>query len=115
MITASEPKRAFPAEIEPIEPTINPQCCGEPSWSSRQVAQPLNLTVLLHDRDAVARLERSDEDASPNPRYLARDVQHVCAAVDEVHIGLPALEKERLIPRRDPAIGVSGGVADDIL
>ena len=67
VITASEPKRAFPAEIEPIEPTINPQCCGEPSWSSRQVAQPLNLTVLLHDRDAVARLERSDEDASPIP------------------------------------------------
>jgi hypothetical protein len=50
---------------------INPQCRGEPSWSSRQVAQPLDLTISLHDRDAVARLKRPDEDPSPNPRYLA--------------------------------------------
>jgi len=73
------------------------------------------LTISLHDRDAVAGLKGPDEGPGPNTRYLARDVQHVCAAVDEVHIGMPALEKERLIPRRDPAIGVSGGVADDIL
>ena len=49
--TASEPWRAFSAQIEPIKPTINPQCRCEPSWSPRQVAQPLDLTISLHDRD----------------------------------------------------------------
>ena len=71
VITACEPKRAFLAKIKPIQPAINPQRRGEPSWPSRQVAQRLDLTILLHDRDAVARLERPDEDPSPNPRYLA--------------------------------------------
>jgi hypothetical protein len=57
--------------IEPIEPTINPQCRGEPTWSSRQVAQPLNLMISLHDRYAVARLKRPAENPSPNFRQLA--------------------------------------------
>ena len=43
--TASEPKRAFSAKIEPIEATINPQRRGEPSWSSRQVAQALDAAI----------------------------------------------------------------------
>src|SRR5208283_2235293 len=33
VVTASEPKKALLAKIEPIEPTINPQRRGEPSWS----------------------------------------------------------------------------------
>ena len=110
----SEPQRAFSAKIQPIETAINPQRRGEPSWSSRQVAQPLNLAISLHDRYAVARLERPDEDPSPNPCYLARDVQHVGAAVGKIDIGVPALEKKRPVTRRHPAIGVPGGVADDI-
>ena len=44
-VTASEPQRAFSAKIEPIEPTINPQRRGEPSWSSRQVAQALDAAI----------------------------------------------------------------------
>ena len=35
VVPASEPQRAFSAKIEPIEPTIDPQRCCEPSWSSR--------------------------------------------------------------------------------
>jgi hypothetical protein len=34
--------------------------------------------------------------------------------VGEIGIGVSALEKQRTITRRYPAIGVSGGVADDI-
>ena len=54
VITASEPQKAFSAHLT----TINPQRCGEPSWSSRQVAQPLDLTILLHDQDAWRAFER---------------------------------------------------------
>jgi hypothetical protein len=72
------------------------------------------LTISLHDRDAVARLERPDEDPSPNPRCLARDVQHVCGAIDEVYVAMPTLEKERTITRGHPAVGMPRGVADDI-
>src|SRR5215471_18990644 len=71
VITASEPERAFSAKVEPIQPTINPQRRGEPSWSPRQVAQPCDVPISLHNRDAIARLKRPDEDARPNPRYLA--------------------------------------------
>jgi hypothetical protein len=35
----------IPAKIEPIKPTINPQRRGEPSWSSRQVAQARNTAI----------------------------------------------------------------------
>jgi hypothetical protein len=45
VVTASEPERTFAAKIEPIEPTINPQRRGEPSWSSRQVAQALDAAI----------------------------------------------------------------------
>jgi hypothetical protein len=72
------------------------------------------LAISLHYRDAVARLERPDEDPSANPRYLARNVQHVCAAIDEVYVGVPALEKERPVTRGHPAVGVPRGVANDI-
>ena len=44
---------------------------GRRNIQASRVAQPLDLTISLHDRDAVARRERPDEDASPNPRYLA--------------------------------------------
>ena len=71
VITASEPQRTFSAKINPVKPTVNPQRRGESSWSSRQIAKPLNLTISLHDRDAVTRLKRPDEDPSPNLRYLA--------------------------------------------
>jgi len=71
VIPASEPQRAFSAQIEPIQPMINPQRRGDPSWPSRQVAEPLDLTISLHNRDAVARLKRPDEDPSPDPGYLA--------------------------------------------
>jgi len=45
VVTASEPSRAFSAKIKSIEPTINPQRRGEPSWSSRQVAQALDAAI----------------------------------------------------------------------
>jgi hypothetical protein len=45
VIAASEPQRAFSAKVEPIEPTIDPQRRGEPSWSSRQVAQALDAAI----------------------------------------------------------------------
>ena len=44
-VTVAEPEGTRSAEIEPIEPTIDPQRCGEPSWSARQVAQVLNATI----------------------------------------------------------------------
>jgi hypothetical protein len=56
VIAVSEPQRAFSAKIEPIQPTIDLQRRGEPSWPARQVAQPLDVTNSLHDRDALARL-----------------------------------------------------------
>ena len=37
LVIMSEPQWTFSAKIEPIEPTINPQRRGEPSWSSRRV------------------------------------------------------------------------------
>src|SRR5271166_2904049 len=105
---------AFSAKIEPIEPTINPQRRGEPSWSSRQVAQALDAAILPHDRDAFERLERPDQDAGSDPGHLARDIQHVSAAVGEINIGVPPLEKQRTITPSHPPVGMPGGVADDI-
>ncbi|MER8517209.1 hypothetical protein NKH47_30410 [Mesorhizobium sp. M1060] len=35
-------------------------------------------------------------------------------AVGEIDIGMPALEEQRAVARRHPAIAVAGGVADDI-
>ena len=63
----AEPQRAFPAKIEPVEPTIDPQRLGEPSRSSRQVAQALDAAIEPHDRDPFERLERPDQDAGADP------------------------------------------------
>jgi hypothetical protein len=71
---------AFPAKIEPVELTINPQRRGEPSRSSRQVAHAVDAAIQPHDRDAFERLERPDQDAGSDAWHLTRDVQHVGAA-----------------------------------
>ena len=71
VVTVSEPQRALLAKIEPIEPAINPQRGGEPSWPSRQIAHALDAAILPHDRDAFERLESPDQDAGSDPGFLA--------------------------------------------
>jgi hypothetical protein len=51
--------------------TIDSQRRGEPSWSSRQVAQALDAAVQPQDQHAFERLERPDQDARSNPGRLA--------------------------------------------
>ena len=67
VVVLREPQRACPAKIEPVKRTIDPERLGEPSWSSRQVTQALGSTIALHDRDALERLERPDQDAGATP------------------------------------------------
>ena len=45
VLTASEPQRAFAAQVEPVEPTIDPQRRGQPARPSRQVAQALDAAI----------------------------------------------------------------------
>ena len=76
-VTLSQPQKTFSAQIESVEPTINPQRRSEPPGSARQIAQTLDATIEPHDRDAFERLKRPDEDAGSDPGHLARYIQHV--------------------------------------
>src|SRR5690242_15845555 len=45
-------ERAIPAQIESVEPAVDPHRLGETSGSTRQIAQALSAAVFLHDVDA---------------------------------------------------------------
>ncbi len=45
MVIACQPKRTFSAKIESIASTIDPQCRGEPSWSSCQIAHAVDAAI----------------------------------------------------------------------
>ena len=114
LVVGSEPERAFPAKVEAIQRAVDPQGGGEPPGSARQIAEALDAAPLPHDRNAVQRLQRPDQDTGADARRLARHVQHEGGAVGQVDIGVAALEKQRAVARGHPAIGVPGGVAHDI-
>src|SRR5208282_5017244 len=110
----SEPQRAGPTEVDPVQPAIDPQGFAQPSRAPRQVSQTLGGAIPLHDRDAKGWLDRPDQDARAHAGRLARDVQHERDAIGEIDICVPALEEKRAIARGDAAVGVTGGVADAV-
>ena len=67
-----------------------------------------------HQRDAFERLQRPQQHARAHAFALGADVERVPAAVDEIHIGVAAVEKQRAVARRRAAVGVPGRVADDV-
>src|ERR1700712_395465 len=66
-----QPKWSFAAEINPIKPAIDAQCCSQAARSARQVAQALDAAIEPHDRDAFKRLKGPDQDACADPSRLA--------------------------------------------
>ena len=110
----SEPQRTGLTKVDPVQSAIDLQGCAQPSRAPRQVAQPLDAAISLHDRDAIGGLDRPDQDARAHAWRLAGDVEHERDAIGEIDIGMPALEKKHPITRGDATIGMTRGVADDI-
>src|ERR1700683_2764278 len=70
--------------------------------------------MALHPLDSFERLQTAQEDSFADTFALAGNVEHVVTAVDEVHVGVSAVEKKRFVTRREAAKSVRGCVTDDI-
>jgi hypothetical protein len=64
--------------------------------------------------DSIERLDSAQQDAGPHPANFARDVHQEMQAIGTINIRVPTIEKQRLVSRCDPSIGMSRGVAHDV-
>src|SRR5580704_17932279 len=72
------------------------------------------MAMALHPLDSFQRLHSAQEDSFADTFALAGNVEHVVTAVDEVHVGMSAVEKKGFVTRREAAKSVRGCVAEDI-
>jgi len=110
----TQPQRPVRAQIEPVVAAIDVHRDGEPAWPTREIPQAIRAAPDLHERNALERLERSDQNPGPDSAGFARDIEQVPHAVIEVYVGMSALEKQRAIACRRSAEGMAGCIADHI-
>ena len=115
LTVGSEPQRAGPAEVDPVQPAIDLKRFAQPSRAPRQISQarstPRFRSMIATPMVGSIALIRTP---APMPSRLARDVEHERDAIGEIDIGVPALEEKRAVARGDAAIGVTRGIADPV-
>src|SRR5262249_39952511 len=110
----AEPQRIAGEEIDAVEAGIDAEGGGEPAGTAGEVAWPVGTAAACHQADAVERLDGAQQGARPDAGLLARDVEGEPAAIDEIDIGVAAVEKERAVAARLTAEGMAARIADDI-
>jgi hypothetical protein len=114
LTVGSYPQRTGLAQVDPVQPAINPQGHGQPPWPPTEISQRGGFAVLLHERDAIDGLDGPDQHTRSDAGRFARHVQHERDAVGEINISVPVREEKCPVARGHAAIGVTGGVADRI-
>ena len=70
--------------------------------------------MALHRPQALQRLERAQQDARSNPWRLTADIDGEPAAIDEINVGVSALQKQRVVAPRAAAERMCRRVADNV-
>ena len=91
---------AAAAKVHAIQVPRDVQGGGETSGATRNVLHPYPGSPARHQVHAFQRLQRAQQHARSDPGASRRDIQGIPAAVDEIYIGMPALEEELCIARR---------------
>jgi hypothetical protein len=112
--SSPEPQHATANQIHSVQPPIHLKRLRQPSRSPRQILQADGRAVPLHSRYAFNRLNRAQQNSFSNPLPLPGNIQHEMIAVTEIHIRMPALQKQRPIPRRQSAKSVRRSVAGHV-
>src|SRR5206468_5673066 len=82
--------------------------------TARQILCVLRSAPRFHERNTVAGDEGAKQYAGPDAAALGADVAGVPATVDEVDVGVAALEEQRPVARGLAPEGVGSGVAYEI-
>jgi len=82
--------------------------------SAGEVLKPYAATVPGHQGHAFERLESPQQHAGAGPGTARGDVEGEPAAVDEVDVGMPALEEQRRIAGGLALVGMAAGIAHDV-
>jgi hypothetical protein len=110
-----EPDRACTgAEVNAIEALVYFQRLGKTPRAAGEIEQARYASVMLHPRNPVERLERSDQDSRADAGNFTRYVEEPARSVRESHVRGAASEKKRIICGRVAGKGVPGGVAHRI-
>src|SRR5262245_22626242 len=107
----SQPQFTRGAEVDAVALPIDGQRHREPAWAPGKIAEAAGAAPKRHQVDPVKRFERAQENAGPDARGLARDIAHIRGSIDEIDIGMTALEIERAIAPCGPTKGVAAGIA----
>jgi hypothetical protein len=70
--------------------------------------------MALHRSQSLQRLEGAKQDSRPYPRRFTADVEGEPTAVDEIDVGVPTLQKQRVVSRRTAAKRMRRGIADNV-
>src|SRR5439155_15994181 len=79
-----------------------------------EVEHALCSAMPLHRPQAFQRLERTQQDARSYAWRFATDVDREPAAVDEINIGVSALQKQRVVASRAAAERMRRRIADNV-
>jgi hypothetical protein len=107
----AQPELTGGAQVEPVVGAVDLKSGGEPSRAPCEIEKPSGLAVSLHERDAVKRFGRADEDRRGYAGRFADDIEHKVRAIVEENVDVAWSEIHRANPRCWAAKMVSGGVA----
>ena len=100
------------AQVDSVKPLIDAHRLSETPRPSGEVAKSANSAARAHERDALERLDRTQQDSGADSSALAGDVEHPRRTVREVDVGMAPFEKQRALGRRLATIGVARRIAD---
>src|SRR5262245_7060857 len=98
-------------QVEPVEAIIDPEGGGEAAGATGEVAGTRGAAAAGHQRQTFQRLDGAQQNAGADAGMFARHVEAEPAAIDEVDIGMAAVEEERAVAAGLAAIGMAGRVA----
>src|SRR5262249_51799578 len=107
----AQPERAGGTKVQPVQPPVDVHRGGQPARPPGQVDLAIGATQPTHGFDPLQGLECPEQDAGADARTLPANVERVPTAVDEVDVGVAALQEERAVARRLPPICMSRSIA----
>jgi hypothetical protein len=113
-IVGAEPEGAWDAKIKAVVAAIDPQCRGEPSRATREVAELCRLAMKLHGGDAVEWFEGTNQDAASHVSSFAAHIEHEVIPVGEIDVAVAVAEEERAIAPGRASVVVAGWIAGGI-
>src|SRR5262245_11663334 len=102
------------AQVEPVEAGIDAEGGGEAAGAAGEVTDARGAAAAGHQGRTLQGLDGAQQDAGADAGMFARHVEAEPAAIDEIDIGVAAVEKERTVAAGLAAEGMAAGIADDI-